>query len=207
MEKTLEKTLSIIDKNEKVIANILHDVKSPLYSIKMALQTHLDTELNKDIFKITLSTIEYIENFLVNYSFSKGNFEDKIDFCNVKEIINRKIESYKYIFMDKKIHIDFILEDGDFLINSNELFLSSIIGNIISNIAFHASIGKDALIELFKRRKAVVVNFKNLYDKKTQNTSLGLDFIKNFAQVIKAELKLKKTKDMVLVQLKIPDLN
>lgn len=207
MEKTLEKTLSIIDKNEKVIANILHDVKSPLYSIKMALQTHLETELNKDIFKITLSTIEYIENFLVNYSFSNGNFKNKVEFCNVKEIINRKIESYKYIFIDKKIHIDFILEDGEFLINSNELFLSSIIGNIISNIAFHAAVEKDALIELYKRRKAIVVNFKNLYDKKTQNTSLGLDFIKKFAQAIRADLKLKKTKDMVLVQLKIPDLS
>ena len=38
MEKTIQKAHSIVDENKKVIANILHDIKSPLYSIKIALQ-------------------------------------------------------------------------------------------------------------------------------------------------------------------------
>ena len=79
MEKTIETAHSIIDENEKVIANILHDIKSPLYSIKIGLQNKLDNELNKDIFETTLDIIKYIENFLVNYSFKKGRFEIEID--------------------------------------------------------------------------------------------------------------------------------
>ena len=74
MEKILDKTNSIINENEKVIANILHDVKSPLYSIKIGLQNKLDNELNKDIFETTLDVIEYIENFLVNYNFKQGKY-------------------------------------------------------------------------------------------------------------------------------------
>lgn len=65
MEKTLEKTRAIIEENEKLIANILHDIKSPLYSIKIGLQNKLDCELNRDIFETTIDVIKYIENFLV----------------------------------------------------------------------------------------------------------------------------------------------
>ena len=68
MEKTIDKANLIVNENEKVIANILHDVKSPLYSIKIGLQNQLDNQLNKDIFETTLDVIKYIENFLVNYS-------------------------------------------------------------------------------------------------------------------------------------------
>ncbi len=206
MEKTLEKTLSIINENERVIAQILHDVKSPLYSIKIALQNKLDSEINKDIFNTTVSTLEYIENFLINYSFSKGKFENKITLCNLKEIISKTIENYKYIFIEKNIHIDFIIEDGEFIVNSNNLLLTGIIGNIISNIAFHASKNKDAEIELSKKNGCIIIYFKNLFDEENTNTSLGLDFSRKFAQLIHSELKLKKTSNLMLVYLKIPNL-
>ena len=57
MEKTIEKARLIVDENEKLIANILHDIKSPLYSIKIGLQNRLDNELNRDIFETTLDII------------------------------------------------------------------------------------------------------------------------------------------------------
>ena len=101
MEKTIEKAKSIINENEKLIANILHDIKSPLYSIKIGLQNKLDNDLNKDVFETTLNIIEYIENFLVNYSFKEGRFNHKFDLCDIKKIISQKIENYKYIFINK----------------------------------------------------------------------------------------------------------
>ena len=63
----LDKSDLVSEENEKIIANILHDVKSPLYSIKIALQNRLDSELNRDIFETTVETIKYIENFLINF--------------------------------------------------------------------------------------------------------------------------------------------
>ena len=92
MENTIEKARLIVDENEKVIANILHDIKSPLYSIKIGLQNKLNNELNRDIFETTLDVIKYIENFLVNYSFKEGRFENKITNCDIKKIIDKKIE-------------------------------------------------------------------------------------------------------------------
>ena len=117
MEKTLDKTQTIINENEKIIANILHDIKSPLYSIKIGLQNKLDSELNRDIFETTIDIIKYIENFLLNYSFKCGKFDNKITSCNIKEIINKKLENYKYIFMNKNIHIDMILDDNNYIVN------------------------------------------------------------------------------------------
>lgn len=206
MEKTIQKAHSIVDENEKVIANILHDIKSPLYSIKIGLQNNLDNELNRDIFETTLDIIKYIENFLVNYSFKDGKFENKITQCDVKNIINKKIENYKYIFINKNIQIDMILDDDDFQINSIEIFLSSIIGNIISNIAFHACDNENATIELYKKDKYIIAEFRNYYNCKNDNFNLGLDFCHELAILTKINLKFTKTKDMVSVKLKIPTL-
>ncbi len=207
MEKTIENYNLIINKNEKVIANILHDIKSPLYSIKIALQNKLENELNKDIFETTLDIIQYIENFLMNYSFKEGKFDNKISLFDVKKIIDKKIEDYKYIFIDKNIHIDMILEDNSsYFIENIEIFISSIIGNIVSNIAFHASKNEIAVMELYRKDNFVIVEFRNFYDEKTDNFTLGLDFCKELANFTNVSIKFSKTKDMVNVKLKIPNL-
>ena len=206
MEKTIEKAQLIVNENEKLIANILHDIKSPLYSIKIGLQNNLNNELNKDIFETTLDIIKYIENFLINYSFKEGKFESKIDSCNIKKIIEQKIENYKYIFINKNITIDFLLDENDYMINSIEIFISSIIGNIISNMAFHASKNENAIIELYKKNNCVIAEFKNYYNDKTDNFNLGLNFCKKLAILTKIDLKFTKTKDVVCVKLKIPSL-
>lgn len=206
MEKILDKTNSIINENEKVIANILHDVKSPLYSIKIGLQNKLDNELNKDIFETTLDVIEYIENFLVNYNFKQGKFNNKIAPCNIKKIVDKKIENYKYIFINKNIHIDLLLDESNFTTNSIEIFLSSIIGNIISNIAFHASKNDTAIIEIYKKNDFIFVDFKNSYNSKDENFTMGLEFCQKLARITKTDLKFSKTKDTVKVNLKIPNL-
>lgn len=206
MEKTIEKARLIVDENEKLIANILHDIKSPLYSIKIGLQNKLDCELNKDIFETTLEVIKYIENFLVNYSFKEGKFENKITPCDIKKIINQKIESYKYIFIDRNIQIDMILDDDEYLVHSIEIFLSSIVGNIISNMAFHASNNENAIIELYKKDNCTIAEFRNYYNEKNENFNLGLDFCKELAMLTKTNFKFSKTKDTVCVKLKIPSL-
>ena len=163
MEKTIEKANFIINENEKIIANILHDIKSPLYSIKIGLQNKLDNELNKDIFETTISTIEYIENFLIDYNFKLGKFQNKIKSCDIKKIIDKKIENYKYIFINKNIHIDIIMDESDYIANTIEIFISSIIGNIISNIAFHASKNKTAVIITHSPEEAFFLSDKIIF--------------------------------------------
>ncbi len=206
MEKTIEETKTIINENEKLIANILHDIKSPLYSIKIGLQNKLDCELNRDIFETTLDVLKYIENFLVNYNFKSGKFNNKITLCDVKKIINKKLEDYKYIFLDKNIHIDMVCEAQEYLVNSIEIFLSSIIGNVISNIALHASKNKNAYIEIYRKNSFIFIDFKNAYSMQTNDSSLGLEFCRRLAQSAKIEIKFSKTKELVCVNLKIPEL-
>ena len=207
MEKTIDKSLSIIDENEKLIANILHDIKSPLYSIKLCLQSKLDSELNRDIFETATGAIDYIENFLADYSFKQGKFQNKTSSCDVKEIIYKKIENYKYIFMNKNIHIDIFCDNESYIVNSIYIFVSSIIGNLISNIAFHASENERATIEVYKKKDDVFVDFKNTYKSKENEFSFGLDFCRNLATCCKIELKFLKTKNEVKVNLRIPNLN
>ena len=205
MEKTLDKVNAIIDENEKIIANILHDIKSPLYSIKIALQNQLESELNRDIFETTSDIINYIENFLVNYSFKSGKFELKSSPCDIRKIIEKKIENNKHIFIYKNIHIDIVVNNDNFIVNTIEPFLSSIIGNIVSNIALHASPNSIAVINLFKKNNFVLAEFKNNYDKAENDFSLGLDFCAKLTNSINANLKFSKTKNSAVVNLKIPE--
>ena len=203
MEKILDKANAIIDENEKVIANILHDIKSPLYSIKIALQNKLENELNKDIFETAIDTIDYIENFLMNYSFKTGKFEPKISQCDIKKIIEKKIENYKHIFIYRNIHIEIIAEFENYIINSVNAFVSSIIGNIISNIAFHAKPNSFAVINLSFKNNSIYAEFRNNYDKATNDFSLGLDFCAKLSSLINADLKFSKSKDCAITHLKI----
>ena len=196
----------IIEENEKLIANILHDIKSPLYSIKIARKNKLDSELNCDIYETVENVTSYIDNFLLNYSFKLAKFDNKITKCDVKELINKKIDSFKHLFICKNIHIDIYAKDESYKVNTILIFLSSILGNIISNIALHSSENKNAEIDISKKGNFVCVDFKNYYDESNSNFSLGLDFCKNSAQHIKAGLNFSKTKNEVLVSLKIPDL-
>ena len=205
MNKIIDKT-DIIDENEKLIANILHDIKSPLYSIKIGLQNKLDSELNSDIFETTVSVLEYIENFLVDYSFKSGKFKNKISTFDIKNLITKKIENYKYIFINKNIHINIIQEEKNYEINQIEIFLSSIIGNIISNIAFHAERNSQAEILIRKNNGYICLEFKNSYSSKNENFNLGLDFCKKLICKTKIQMSFCKTKTTVTVKLKIPEL-
>lgn len=195
-----------IDENEKLIANILHDIKSPLFSIKLALEKKLDTQLNVDIFETVVDTLEYIENFLVNYSFKIGKFRNKTSLIDVKNLITQKIENYKYIFINKNIHIDIIQEEDDFKISQIGIFLSSIIGNIISNIAFHASKNSNAQIIIKHKLCGINLEFKNAYDTQENNFNLGLEFCKKLMCKTQTKMSFSKTKDNVVVKLNIPDL-
>ena len=97
-----------------------------------------------------------------------------------------------------------ILDDEIYLVNSIEIFLSSIIGNIVSNIAFHALENESAIIELYKKDSFIVAEFKNYYQAQEGNFNLGLDFCKKLAQSAKINMNLSKTKNTVFVKLKIP---
>ena len=89
----------------------------------MALVKNLNCQLNKDIFETTINIINYIENFLVNYSFKIGKFEQTTTICDIKKIINQKLENNKYIFINKNIHIDIIQDDENYLSDNIEIFL------------------------------------------------------------------------------------
>lgn len=208
MEKIITKADSEINQvilnNEKLIANILHDIKSPLYSIKIGLENKLENELNRDIYETVIDLVDYIDNFLVNYSFKLGKFNIKNSPCNIKELVNKKIENYKYIFINKNIHVDIYCPDDNCTVNTIPIFLSSVFGNIISNMALHASENKDAEIDIVKSNSSWIVEFRNYYSKNTSDFSLGLDFSKNLTQKMKIDFKISKTKDRVEVSLKIP---
>ena len=97
-------------------------------------------------------------------------------------------------------------DEEEYNVNSIEAFLSSIIGNIVSNIALHAIENENASIAIYNKTPYIIVDFKNAYKDCLKDTSLGLDFCQKLAKNAKIDLKFTKTKDEVCVNLKIPSL-
>lgn len=204
MENTIEYSKTIVENNEKAIANILHDIKSPLYSIKIGLQNQLNSELNRDIFETTLDLIQYIEDFLTNYNFKHGKFENQTSNCDIKNLLKKKLDSCKYIFKNKNISIDVKSDKTSYVVNSIPAFISSIMGNIVSNIALHASEKSKAIINLYKKDKCIFIDFENQYDATEQNFRLGLSFCQELAQISKIEMNFQKHNNIARTNLKIP---
>lgn len=212
MEKILNSNEPIIIKNEQIIANILHDIKSPLYSIKIGLQNNLTSELNKEIFKTTINTIEYIENFLTQYNLKEGSFSQKTSLCNLADIIFEKIETFKQILNNKNISIDIEYKNSltheDFYINQIYIILSSIFSNLISNIANHSKQKERAKILLNKNNENFIICFKNKIDNNIQKGSnLGLKFCHNIMGHAKIDLEIRENEKEFCIKLNIPNLN
>ena len=96
--------------------------------------------------------------------------------------------------------------EENYEINQIEIFLSSIIGNIISNIAFHAERNSQAEILIRRNNAFICLEFKNSYSTKNENFNLGLDFCKKLICKTKIQMSFCKTKTTVTVKLKIPEL-
>ena len=85
---------SVEEKNEEFVLNILHDIKSPILSINIALENLQNTptqELLNDIYKVNRHNLDYIENLMGNYSLKKRKSQMKQEYFNILNIINEEI--------------------------------------------------------------------------------------------------------------------
>ncbi len=99
---------SVEEKNEEFVLNILHDIKSPILSINIALenldsksfaQNTADSGLLSEIYKVNRHNLEYIENLMENYSIKKGRYQIKQEYFNILNIINEEIFALKFLII------------------------------------------------------------------------------------------------------------
>lgn len=199
------KQKDIIESNQISVANLTHDMKTPLALISGYAESMQDGINDKDYLSLILDKTAYMNELVLKIiESSKNEIEsinqkrEKVDAC---EFFNKEIQKYKKLADTKNIKIRVRNEvDANIFIDKKDF--SSVIQNLISNaIKFGRPNGK---IEVFYRKKGnyLKIAIKDngigiekekqpfIFDKffmgdnsrSTANSGLGLFIVKNIIE-------------------------
>ena len=155
---------SVEEKNEEFVLNILHDIKSPILSIKIALENlenkgaaSSQNELLSEIYKVNRHNLEYIENLMENYSLKKGKYQIKEEYFNILNIINEEIFALKLLIIEKNIKLNLVCSNEVININSDKQMIRQVFLNLLTNAVKYSPNFEEVKIEVSKNKKYVSI--------------------------------------------------
>jgi|GEM_PF-1594656 len=163
-----EEFLLLKKKNEEFIATLLHDIKSPMMSINIALSNNLKNELLRDIYKINLANINFIENLLYSYSFESGETSLNYREVDLTHILHEQISIFKHLLIEKRLNIKVAGFQSLPPVNSCPVSIGRVFANLLSNAHKYALHGSEVSIEARASSDSVVIEFSNAIRHKDQ---------------------------------------
>jgi len=219
--KLLEQTAKATEAEEKkqsFLHNIGHEIRTPINSIQGYSELFLTDSLNKEDKSLIKKTLQkntndlttMIDDMLFIAFFDNFNKDNKIEDCDLKEIINENLSKImlntSYCLKDIKFSIN-ISKDARYC-KTNKLFISKIIEELLKNAFLYTEKGL-IKVETNKKEKNIVrllisdtgLGIKNedqkiIFDKFvklnefTQGSGLGLYICKLIAQHLNGDVYL-----------------
>ncbi len=141
-----------IDNAENNSADLMHEIRNPLASIRMAtdvINDKLDDE-QKKFLDLILNDISRIENIITDYSSMIKDevnlYKSQSNVFNIRELLDELIHNYKEN-VSNKLNIKFFAnENQNLLVNGQKSFLHQAFDNIIMNAASFSP--SDGIIEI-----------------------------------------------------------
>ena len=141
-----------IDNAENNSADLMHEIRNPLASIRMAtdvINDKLDNE-QKKFLDLILNDISRIENIITDYSSMIKDevnlYKSQSNVFNIRELLDELIHNYKEN-VSNKLNIKFFAnENQNLLVNGQKSFLYQAFDNIIMNAASFSP--SDGIIEI-----------------------------------------------------------
>ncbi len=130
-----------IDNAENNSADLMHEIRNPLASIRMAtdvINDKLDDE-QKKFLDLILNDIARIENIITDYSSMIKDevnlYKSQSNVFNIRELLDELIHNYKENVANKLNMKFFANENQNLLVNGQKSFLYQAFDNIIMNAA------------------------------------------------------------------------
>lgn len=212
------------NKFKDMIANISHDLRTPLTAIKGYLQLLNKTDLDKKqetMLKTALNHTNSLEELISDFfelsllEISKENLDIKK--LNLTNIVTNNIVNYIYQFEEKDLSVNFNVEKPIY-IYGDEKKINRIVQNLIKNCIIHSCGNID--VDIILAEKVVTLYFKNpienhdslnvnhLFDKfyigdksKNSSTGLGLSIVKLLAESMNAKAYAFLEDDILDIQI------
>ena len=147
---------SLEEKNEEFVLNILHDIKSPIAGINIALENMPDGAKNetlREIYRVNRHNLEYIENLLENYSLKAGKYLLKYEYFNLINMVNEEIYALRFLIIEKNLKVNLICSDEVININTDKQLIRQAFLNLLTNAVKYSPSSEEIKIEVSKIKK------------------------------------------------------
>lgn len=154
---------------KKFIANVSHDFRSPLTSIRGYIEAILDgtipPELQGKYLNIVLSETERLTKLTsslltLNSLDSDGMLLDKTNFDFIP-VAKKTIASFEGQCKDKNIKIRLTHEDKDYIVFADQMRINQVIYNLIDNAIKFSKPHSDILMDISDKNDKVYVSIKD----------------------------------------------
>ncbi len=210
VRKTFKQEILLSRQQQNFLLSVTHELKTPLASNKLFLQTLAKHELSKEkqaeIIKKAISDVDrlnsLVDNILLSARIENGEMLLNKEKCSLSLLVSQVIEnSGQLSFYKNRINVQTI-NDAQVEIDKNAF--SSILLNLIENALKYSNSESAVFVEIDKKENKAILRVKdegigmNEYDKRhafdkfyrsgneetrhTKGTGLGLFIVKNLVQ-------------------------
>lgn len=157
------------DNQKKFIANVSHDFRSPLTSIKGYLEAILDgtipPELNEKYLKILLNETDRLNKLTssllaLNNLNIKGMVLDKIDF-DIHSVIKHTAETFEGTCTAKRISIELILTGDALYVTADMGQIQQVLYNLLDNAIKFSLDNSSIIIETTEKNDKIFISVKD----------------------------------------------
>lgn len=205
------------DSSRKMLANISHDIKTPLTVILGYLEImRLKEPEDQTLIKVEQKAgqvMDLINQFFTLAKLEAGDTDIPLSRINLNEACREAVLDFYSILMQDEFRVDVQIPDEDFFVLGNADAVGRILFNLISNVVRYGSDGKflglrvhgqggAAFVDVIDHGKGIEADFAaSVFDRlftmedsrnrKIQGNGLGLTIAKNLALQMEGDLYLE----------------
>lgn len=157
------------DNQKKFVANVSHDFRSPLTSIRGYLEAMIDgtipQELHEKYLKIVLNETERLTKLTnslltLNNLNTKGMVLELSDF-NINQVIHKTVDTFEGTCRKKQISIDLILTGEEMYVHADVDKIQQVLYNLLDNAIKFSHSNSTITIETKLKHKKLFVSVKD----------------------------------------------
>jgi two-component system, OmpR family, phosphate regulon sensor histidine kinase PhoR len=219
IRKTFKKENELANRQKNFLLSVTHELKSPIASLKLQLQTlqkrELDKEKQQDILKNSVSDTDrltnLVENILLVAKIDNSIFQIHKETTDLSTYISENMNQMIHLFnYRQKVILD--IDDHVFL-DIDKTTFPSIIINLFENAVKYSPADSTIILALKKQNNSIILSVKdqgngisdndkkNIFEKfyrvgneetrKTKGTGLGLYIVKHIAELHGGTISVK----------------
>ena len=157
------------DNQKKLVANVSHDFRSPLTSIKGFLEAMLDGTIPQELYPKYIGIVLNETDRLIKLTNSlltlnnlntKGMILEKSDF-DINQVIRNTVTAFEPSCIEKKIAVELVLTSDEMLVNADMGKIQQVLYNLLDNAIKFSPVNSFIKIETYEKHNKIFISVKD----------------------------------------------